>query len=1617
MQKNLALISKYFKKIYKPTNKNIRTSSNSRNKKVDTNPRSKNDNQSGQFGNQRTVNVAGARENVGKAKRVKDSAYHKEKMLLCKQAKKGVPLQAEQYDWLEDTNKEIDKQELEAHYNYMVKIQEQSESISNTCIVETNDSNVILDSPDMCDDDIQNDQNDVESDDERVALANLITNLKLDVDENKKIPKQIKKSNTTLAQELKECKTILEETSKTLGESNSVGDSCLVALQNKHTEFEKYKAFNDRTVDYDKLERKLNETLGQLALKDIEIKASGPYKPTTVLVQAVAATDDSPAIPEHTIVEIPMNMSPKNKAHFQEEKEAIPLILTGIEDEIYSTVDACQTAQKMWEAIERLQQGSPVVQQSGIQCFNCKAFGHFAKKCRKPKRVKDSVYHKEKMLLCKQAEQGVPLQAEQYDWLADTDEEIDKLELEAHYSYMAKIQEVPTADIGTDSEPLEQVQNDAGYNVFANDLQHSEQSESISNICLVEMDDSNDIPDSPDMCDDGIQNERNDVESDDERVTLANLIANLKLDVDENKKIQKQLKKANTTLAQELKECKTILAKTSKTLGESNSVWDRQLAQKDIEMKEGLKTKAYEILVVKEKHDELIKQSLLTKSHYEGLVKQKTKIVQLILFIVDSGCMKHMMGNLKLLCNFVEKFLGTVRFGNDQFAPILRYGDLVQGNVMINRVYYVEGFNHNLFSVGQLCDADLEASPTQAWLWHQRLSHLNFDYINMLSKKDIMIGLPKLKYVKDQLCSSCELSKAKRSSFKSNAVPSSKGRLNLLHMDLCGPMRVAGINGKKYILNDVVERRNRTLVKAARTMLSASKLPLFFWAEAIATACYTQNRSIIIPTHDKTAYHIINDRKPSIKHLHIFGCICYITRDGKNLDKMKEKGDLCILVGYSNQSKGYHVYNKRTRLIVESIHIRFEEIKEVSETSIAKDTSGRVPQRQKASDYDNSDPVSQRQDVSYSADAHVLSQQELDLLFGPLYDEFFNAGSNPQDKQPSTNIQPISAPSTPTNVHAEENNDNPAEEEHLPDDEFTNPFYPEMCMFALTVSTAKPKNIKEVMADSAWIEAMQEERHQFDRLREEGIDFEKSFDPVARLEAIQIFVAYAAHKSFPIYQMDVKTAFLNGPLNEEVYVAKPDGFVDPDHPEKVYRLRKALYGLKQAPRAWYDELSKFLTSKGFTKEREQYFEIQDLKAQLQEKGIAISELKKLIEKLKGKSVDTKFEKSSVIRQPNAFKSQRPSILGKPTTFSNSFERKDFSKSKSVTQNNVSNDFSKTVTAQTLPPNKKSILKNTNVLAPGMYKLHTDHNQARTSQLPQDSRKTNKRVSFSTGVIPTTSVSRPQLKSHPIGDRVMHNNSQGKKREVEDQHRNVKLPKNKIPMLKSNPMGDKVMHNNSHGKKQEVEDQSRNVKLPKNKTSVTACNDSLNAKTLNVNFVSAMCDKCLLNDKHDMCVLNFVAKPIKKTVALESNQKPRNITRKLYEHVSKTCSWWYSKFTPSGYKWKPKSGKANVNPNIVLFIVDSGCSKHMTGNLKLLINFVEKFLGTVKFGNDQIAPILRYGDLVQGAVTIKRVYYVEGLNHNLFFVGQFCDADLEVAFRKSTCYIRDLKGNDLLTGSC
>nr|GEX32681.1 retrovirus-related Pol polyprotein from transposon TNT 1-94 [Tanacetum cinerariifolium] len=595
---------------------------------------------------------------------------------------------------------------------------------------------------------------------------------------------------------------------------------------------------------------------------------------------------------------------------------------------------------------------------------------------------------------------------------------------------------------------------------------------------------------------------------------------------------------------------------------------------------------------------------------------------------------------------------------NDQIAPILGYGDLVQGAVTIKKVYYVEGLNHNLFSVGQFCDADLKvafrkstcfirdlkgnylltgsrgtdlysiilqdtnspnpiwlmakATLSQAWLWHRRLSHLNFDTINLLSKNDIVVGLPKLKFVKDYLCSSC-------TEFLNQSLHAYFAAEGILHQTLVA--RTPEQNG-------VVERHNRTLVEAARTMLSAAKVPLFFWAEAIATACFTQNRSL-------------------------------------------EKGDACIFVGYSTQSRAYRVFNKRTRVIMESIYVNFDELPHMASDHVSFDP---VPECQRmALEHDSLCLGTQCKENVTQADRTLTTSNELYLLFSLMFDELLNGLSkvvsksfaastadapNPQSNSKNAQVvddefinifcTSVQDRGETSSRHIDSSNMHtfyqryPSEhrwtKDHPLEQVIGNPSQSvrtrrqlesdgEMCMFTLTVSRTEPKNIKEAMADSAWIESMQEELYKFDRLdvwelvdrplcinvinlrwlwknkrdeektvnrnksrlvakgyaQKEGVDFEESFPPVARLEAVRLFIAYAAHKSFDVYQMDVKTTFLYGPLKEEVYVNQPDGFVEPYHLDKVYRLKNALYGLKQAPRAWYDELSNFLLSKGFSK--------------------------------------------------------------------------------------------------------------------------------------------------------------------------------------------------------------------------------------------------------------------------------------------------------------------------------------------------------------------------------------------------------------------------------------------------
>ncbi|GJU58495.1 retrovirus-related pol polyprotein from transposon TNT 1-94 [Tanacetum coccineum] len=311
-------------------------------------------------------------------------------------------------------------------------------------------------------------------------------------------------------------------------------------------------------------------------------------------------------------------------------------------------------------------------------------------------------------------------------------------------------------------------------------------------------------------------------------------------------------------------------------------------------------------------------------------------------------------------------FLGTVRFGNDHVAAILGFGDLQWGNILITRVYFVEGLGHNLFSVGQFCDSDLEvafrrnscfvrslegvdllkgnrstnlytinlhdmasASPiclmaratsTKSWLWHQRLSHLNFDTINDLAKNANQSKDEAPEVIKTFLKRITVLLQSPVIIIRTDNGTEFKNQILKEYFDNVGISHQAS-SVRTPQQNGVVERRNRTLVEAARTMLIFSRAPLFLWAEAIATACFTQNRSIIHRRFNKTPYELINGRKPDISFLHVFGALCYPKNDREDIGKLGAKGDIGFFIGYSADSCAYRVYNRRTKKIMETMNV------------------------------------------------------------------------------------------------------------------------------------------------------------------------------------------------------------------------------------------------------------------------------------------------------------------------------------------------------------------------------------------------------------------------------------------------------------------------------------------------------------------------------------------------------------------------------------------------------------------------------------------------------------------------------------------------------------------------
>ncbi|GJR48754.1 retrovirus-related pol polyprotein from transposon TNT 1-94 [Tanacetum coccineum] len=932
----------------------------------------------------------------------------------------------------------------------------------------------------------------------------------------------------------------------------------------------------------------------------------GPYMPTNVLIAAVEAAENILPVAAHEEVETIHNMTAENKLYFQAEKEAIFLILTGIGDEIYSTVDACNTAKEMWTAIERLQQGeslnvqdvktnlfwefgkftsrdgesmesyysrfyklmnddkeqlqsftnasecsissttstrmqfqnevndirserlarsanplallaaaqpnsdnyyeapvpqrsnapsykqssstrtsastrhkgkeiakpvtpqsesvseedsdpeqarrdktedttprynndnqsrqfgnqrtvtvagaretvgSPVVQKTGIQCFNCKGFGHYARECRKPKRVKDYAYHKEKMMMCKQAKQGVPLQAEQADWLEDTDEEIDEQELEAHYSYMAKIQE---------------------------------------------KDDSNVIPDSSNICTNDNQVDQNAAECVDERAALANLIANLTLDMEENKTVDQPLLIQST--ASKINLICLFVSDPYDTLIRQNrfaSLMGKRYTSVTRPQLKGYQVK--DTVVPNISHVKFTKKEVEDHPRISSISK-KTKSVTACndssnsrtsnVNAVCAECGKCVFNSNHDAC--VSRYLKDVnaRTKKPHVVPISASKPKRKANKSVATPHKKTVAPDTTIQKSKSYYKELYENTNQEWKWwiaKRCPSSFTWTQKPLKTKK---IWIPKIRKANESTSISPTIDIVSRIT---NIV-----QLILFIVDSGCTKHMTG--NLKLLCNFVEKFLDAKEVHSRQTAVPSFQRAAKF-ASPWTCVVHMRNRSIIISTHEKTAYHHLNAGNLHIKPLpSLVGHLLH-PRDGGNLDKMKEKGDPCVMAPFLNVQ-------------MMSDHNSSDLAPQRQEMSVENVSSGLVPQGQKASDYDNSDPVPPRQNVVPDSrkDRFRIPQQGHDYRW---------TRDHPLE-------QVRGNPSMPVQTRRQLATD------------------PEMCMFALT---------------------------------EEGIDFEESFAPVARLEAVRIFVAHAAHKSFPIYQMDVKTAFLNGPLKEEVYVAQPDGLI------------------------------------------------------------------------------------------------------------------------------------------------------------------------------------------------------------------------------------------------------------------------------------------------------------------------------------------------------------------------------------------------------------------------------------------------------------------------------------------
>ncbi|GJQ95123.1 putative ribonuclease H-like domain-containing protein [Tanacetum coccineum] len=622
--------------------------------------------------------------------------------------------------------------------------------------------------------------------------------------------------------------------------------------------------------------------------------------------------------------------------------------------------------------------------------------------------------------------------------------------------------------------------------------------------------------------------------------------------------------------------------------------------------------------------------------------------------LIDIGCSRHMTGNMSYLTDFEEINAGYVAFGGNP------KGGKITGRVpRKNNMYSVD--LKNIVPKGCLTCLFAKATSDESKLWHKRLGHLNFKTMNKLVKGNLIRDdYSRFSWV-FFLATKDETSGILKS-FITGVENLIDQRLKVIRYDNGTEFKNKEMNqfcerkgikrefsvARNPQQNEAAERKNRTLIEADRIMLADSKLPTTFWAKVVNTACYVQNRILVIKPHNKTLYEFFLGRKPALGFMRPFRCPVTILNTIDHLGKFDGKADEGFFIGYLINSKAFRSMNYKpvvagnqsngnagTKACDDARKARMETIPgkyyillplwpvdlSFSQNSKSSPDAGVKPSgdnEKKVTEEprkEDGDPSNKNDSVNSTNNVNIVS-----LTINIAGIEVNAVSSN-------TSIELLNDPNM---LELEDIVPIPTTRIHK--DYLVEQIIRDLNSVPQTRRMTKnleeheePKKVIHALKDPSWIEAMQDELLQFKlqkvwtlvdlpngkrpigtkwvfrnkkdergiviknkaRLvaqgytQEEGIDYDEVFAPVARIEAIRLFLAYASFKDFVVYQMDVKSAFLYGKIEEEVYVCQPPGFEDPDFPDRVYKVEKALYGLHQAPRAWYETLSTYLLDNGF----------------------------------------------------------------------------------------------------------------------------------------------------------------------------------------------------------------------------------------------------------------------------------------------------------------------------------------------------------------------------------------------------------------------------------------------------